>query len=827
MINQKISYFQLPTYSNHFNQNRARFFKWLLVFLMILVVFHAIMDFSAERLTILTLLLYIIGFLHQCVAYVLLHHKRINSAIFVFLVSWWGAYAMLALILENHLLIGTVSIVITSLLITGIIGTPKQTVLFSILIILTNIFFTILLNTGQLNPTYTDFTFTSSTSNIFTGLYLLWSVFVFFTNRMVQRSFNQLTLVNHELNIMLENVPMGIWYVDLSGRILRANQYAQNLFGYTIEELKMKKFVDLTHPDDKQRGQQSLQDLLDQKITSFRDEKRFITKSGETLDVIIHVSPISDLKNQPTHFVAAIENVTEKKQFGAILEANQAKYNALYENAPIMIHAISDAGDLLEVNDVWLKTFEYSKEEVIGKQASSFLTEESRTYANEFCYPKFKRTGFLDQVEFMFIKKSGDVMNCLLTAVWINEQFNDEPAYGLAFLMDITDLRNTEAILHQTQRLDSVGTLAGGIAHDFNNLLTGALTQNALLLRTFEEDSWAYKRAKKTKVSLDRAAELTNQLLTYVGKGKSDFTYFDLSHLLKRSRSFLSVGTPDHVKLSFEIDTKPLPIFADRSQIQQILQNLVLNSIEAFDPDQAGEVFVSTQSKLFTAEDFKGYQNHQLLNETEYALIHVQDNGRGMDDYTLNQVFDPFFSTKETGHGLGMAGVLGIVKQHRGGIRIQSSPMTGTAVSIILPITTEAEFKNIDTKPVPILPSSINATVLIAEDQIEAQEAAKEALQSFGISVYIASDGQQAVQLYETHHSKIDLVLLDLNMPNQNGVETLKQIGQLNGRPKTILTSGNPDPYQEQLSQLHYDAFLQKPFDAYKLIQCIYEVLQS
>lgn len=261
--------------------------------------------------------------------------------------------------------------------------------------------------------------------------------------------------------------------------------------------------------------------------------------------------------------------------------------------------------------------------------------------------------------------------------------YANQPAL-LTIIEDINDWMRAEELLRESQKLESLGLLAGGVAHDFNNLLVAMLGQSSLALFKLDEDDAASNHVRKVMRAAERAQDLTRQLLAYSGKGLFEVKAISINELIDDNMQLLRVAIPQRVSLHMDLGSDLALIEADVGQMQQIVMNLLLNAADAFN-DDGGQITVRTRNDVITAEPDYDYHYPALSAGSRCVVIEVQDNGPGMTEETKHKIFDPFFSTKESGHGLGLAAVLGIVRGHQGAIRVITEPGAGTNFQIWLP----------------------------------------------------------------------------------------------------------------------------------------------
>ncbi len=410
--------------------------------------------------------------------------------------------------------------------------------------------------------------------------------------------------------------------------------------------------------------------------------------------------------------------------------------------------------------------------------------------------------------------------------VHVTGTWHADPAKGTMLrgtVMDITERKQSEAALLQGQKLESLGVLAGGIAHDFNNLL-GALRGNLDLARTeLPESSRVKTYVAKSEKIIERAANLTRQLLAYSGKGQFQVKPMDLSQQVKEMGNLLSVSVSKKASLNYQIREGLPAIIGDTSQIQQVIMNLVINASEALS-DQGGYVRISTDSEFLDESELRRVYAGQELAAGPYVALEVQDNGHGMDSRTIERIFDPFFTTKFHGRGLGLAAMLGIVKSHKGGIKVHSEVGHGTTFKVLFP--SSSIFLETTHAVDPSTEFSRMGKILIVEDEPDIRFAAADIFEHMGFEVVLAADGYEGVERVKDHRGTIRMVLLDLTMPRMNGVECLRALREIDPLVPVLMTSGfSESEFTKELSDLWVSGFLQKPYSLASLKAKMKEIL--
>jgi len=363
-----------------------------------------------------------------------------------------------------------------------------------------------------------------------------------------------------------------------------------------------------------------------------------------------------------------------------------------------------------------------------------------------------------------------------------------------------------EAQLRHAQKMEAIGTLAGGIAHDINNLLMGIRGNVSLMVMDMDSTYPHYERLKKIENQIQSGARLTSHLLGYARKGRYQVKPIKLNQLVSETSDTFG-RTRKEITIHRELGEDLFAIEADQGQIEQVLLNLFVNAGDAM--PGGGDLFLKTMNT--THNDMKG----RLYDPKpgNYVLLRVTDTGTGMDEKTMERIFDPFFTTKEMGRGtgLGLASAYGIVKSHGGYIDVDSIQGQGATFSIYLPASKKEVQKSVKTAERLIKGTG---TVLLVDDEEIILEVGRELLEAIGYRVVTAKDGKEAVQVYEKNWHEIDIVLLDIVMPNMGGGEAYDRMKGINPDVKVLLLSGySINGGAREILKRGCDGFMQKPFD--------------
>ncbi len=376
--------------------------------------------------------------------------------------------------------------------------------------------------------------------------------------------------------------------------------------------------------------------------------------------------------------------------------------------------------------------------------------------------------------------------------------------------------------VQHSQKLESLGVLAGGIAHDFNNLLMGILGNIDLALLELTTESKVRKTLQESATAARRAAELARQMLAYSGKGKFVIEPVNLNRLIQEMGHLLEVSIAKNVLLQYDFDEEIPPIEADATQIRQVIMNLITNASESIG-EQSGIISITTRQQYCEAEFLNQIMLHDTMEPGNFIILEVSDSGCGMDQATLDRIFEPFFTTKFTGRGLGMAAVIGIIRGHKGGIKVYSEPGQGSCFKVLLPALTDAIAHEADTQKIlSEQPFEMHGTILLVDDEPVILEVTSSMLKQAGFNVITAEDGQKAIHIFKERYQEINCVILDLTMPHMNGETAYKEISLIDPKMPVIMSSGYSETdvmHRFQGSQIA--GFIEKPYQMAELLDTL------
>ncbi len=514
----------------------------------------------------------------------------------------------------------------------------------------------------------------------------------------------------------------------------------------------------------------------------------------------------------------ARSRLQESRKALLALRTSENRYRHLLENMREGICLFRE-GRARIVNRRMEEILGYAPKELEGKEMKAFLPEVARVLSAGEESPSRTWEG-------VFTRKDGSTFPAEVGVLAFRE---GEDRMVQVVLRDLTrrkameeERERVQARLLETQKLESLGLLAGGIAHDFNNLLTGILGNASLAEVQLPEESPVRKTLGEVVDASRRAASLVRALLAYAGRGPVEKKVMDLSREVERVERLLPHALLQGVELRVSAAEGLPPVEGDPAQLQQVVMNLVVNAAEAAASGGA-LVQVSTGERRLEAGEVGPFAGGLAPPPGRYVFLRVEDDGPGMEEKTLSRIFDPFFSTKGPGRGLGLAAVLGIMKSWRGGVRVESRPGGGTRIEVLFPAVALASPPG-ESRERPISPEG-TGTILVVDDEAMVGNLARSALEGFGFRVFLAGSGAEALEIFRREGGKIDLVVLDMVMPGMNGRETLEALRSLRPGLKVILTSGFPEGARPGEPGEDWSGFLMKPFTPLDLAVKVAEVL--
>lgn len=625
-----------------------------------------------------------------------------------------------------------------------------------------------------------------------------------------------------------EMAKLGAWTIEISNHEnlnanpLRWSDETYRILGYKPGEVEVTNdfFFERVHPEDRQKIVDAVaKAIADKKPYSI--EHRIFRSDGTEIIVWEHAEITFDEQGRPLRMIGAFQDITGRKKMEEELSRLSHDWEDTFDSITDMITIHDRDFNIIRSNRaakkiLHLPVLKDLKEKKCFKyyHGTACPLEKCPTYA---CL----KTGEPSSIELFEPQLNRDI------EIRVIPRFDSSKNISgfIHVVRDITERKKLEAQLQQSQKMETIGTLAGGVAHDFNNILTAIIGYgNILKMKLDKEDSPLLGYTDQILASADRAANLTQSLLAFSRKQVMNPKPVNLNEIVISVEKLLLriIGEDVRLKRTFSGKLKDLRIMADAGQMEQVLMNLAANARDAM--PEGGTLAIDTN----TAElDPDLLRLHGYGKAGPYALLTVTDTGKGMDEKTRQRIFEPFFTTKEVGKGtgLGLSMVYGIIKQHDGYINCYSEPGKGTSFKIYLPlIEREAE----KPKEEHVIVAGGTETILLAEDEDEVRKLMKLVLEEAGYKIIEAADGKEALEKFREQKDKINLLLLDVIMPMMNGRAVFEEARKIRPEIKTLFSSGYPADFIHRQGILGEEVeIISKPVPPHELLKKIREVLDK
>lgn len=619
---------------------------------------------------------------------------------------------------------------------------------------------------------------------------------------------------------------VGSWELDLTTQHLIWSEETFRIFGREPNSFEPTRegFFESVPAEDRDGVAKASAGAL-QSGLRYDTEHRIRRPDGSERIVHEMAEVVREEDGRPIRMVGTVQDITERYYADERIEWERNLLRTLIDNIPDYIFFKDRDGRFIITNEPCARVMGYStREDVIGKtDADLFPPELAMIYMA--ADTQIVQTGLpLVNQEEPFLMKTGEKRYLLTTKIPLKDARGH--VTGIVGIgRDITDRKQAEderqameRKFQETQKLESLGVLAGGIAHDFNNLLTGILGNASLARMELPPESALTSYLEQIEHSSLRAADLCKQMLAYSGKGRFIIQRIDLSALVRETLHLLQLSISKKAVLKLDLADHLPGVMADATQIRQIIMNLVMNASDAIG-EQSGLVTISTSAHHADGQYLSELVGAGDLPAGEYVILQVTDNGCGMNPETKARIFEPFFTTKFTGRGLGLAAVLGIVRGHKGAMKVYSEPGRGTTFKLLLPAAGGATG---DTRVERRAPAQWrgSGTVLVIDDEESVRTVAGRMLKALGFDVLTARNGKEGLLVHCVHAERVSAILLDLTMPEMDGEETFRELRNQNSQARVILMSG----FNEQEAGARFvgkglAGFLQKPFTPDELRQ--------
>lgn len=625
-----------------------------------------------------------------------------------------------------------------------------------------------------------------------------------------------LTESEHKFRTIVETAQEGIWVLDADHNTSYVNRRLTEMFGYSPEEMLGRHLHDFM--DKEGRIQAQIYEERRKAGISEVHEFRFVRRDASCLWTLISTNPFFDSEGRYAGALGMLTDVTDRKRSEEALRESEAKYAALVEQARDGVFMVADER-IKFANLALARMSGYEPDELIDMPMLNLIAPECRDQIAEIYGRRIKGEEPPTAFESRGLCKDGTVVDIEISTATI--RYKGKPA-GMGIVRDLTERKKTEAELLRIQKLEAIGILAGGIAHDFNNLLVSILGNITLVKLNPNLPPDLAQMIEEAERSSLRAKDLTSQLLTFARGGAPIRKLVTLSMLLEKAARSAAEG--NNVRFEMSVPQDLWPIKADEGLIFQAIRSIVTNAQQAM--PQGGTIEVRAENETVVRE------TALPLEPGNYVKISVCDTGIGIPKEFLSKVFDPYFTTKQKGSGLGLTIAYAVVKSHDGHIYVESELGVGTTVYVYLPAAREkrAEERTPErAEPEPI-PEESRGRILLMDHEPMVRKVCGQMLIHLGFEVEYADDGAQAVGVYKEANQSgkpFDAVILDLTVPaERNGREAIKELAAFDPGIKAIVSSGSPDdPFVLHFREYGFSGAIAKPYQLTELEKVLEDVL--
>jgi PAS domain S-box-containing protein len=613
---------------------------------------------------------------------------------------------------------------------------------------------------------------------------------------------------------LISSANEGIVVYDREFRFIVWNRFMEELTGLPAGEvLGMSAFDVFPHSRD-QGVEALLERALDGATIASPDLTYYVPQSGKTGWISGTYAPYRDSRGEVVGVIAMVHDITERKLAEEALRKSEENFRAIFETAPDCIFIKDRALKYVLVNPSVEALFGKTSAEIVGLSDGELFGEAAERQTREMDYRVLD--GEMVEVESSEIINGTAVTLHVVKVPMFDDAGEITGICGIA--RDITQTRQLEAQLLQAQKMEAIGTLAGGIAHDFNNLLMGIQGHISLMLMDTSSDHPHGAHLTGVEDMIRSGATLTRQLLGFARGGKYEVKPTDLNDLIRKSSDMFG-RTKKEIKITRREQDGLWVVDADRGQIEQVLLNMYVNAWQAM--PGGGEMTLSTQNMILDELFVKPHK----AKPGRYVKISITDTGIGMDEPTRQRVFEPFFTTKGRGRGtgLGLASAYGIIRNHGGFITLYSERGHGTAFNLYLPVSASGAVVDAALERQVIRGTE---TILIVDDEDIVLNVGVEVLKTLGYQVLSARGGPEAIEIYRQKAGEIDMVILDMIMPEMGGGRVFDAMKGINPAVKVLLASGySLNGQASNILSRGCGGFIQKPFSIIDLSKKIREIL--
>lgn len=630
---------------------------------------------------------------------------------------------------------------------------------------------------------------------------------------------NALREAHEALAVIYQSANAAIVSLDRHAHVTFWNPAAEKMFGWTEREVVGKPYPAV--PEEMQEKYQEFFSRILIEGHSLTDlEVLRQRKDGSRFYISVTTGPTRNERGETDGLISVMIDITQRKEAELALQQSEERYRSLVENTQDG-YFICDVptGRFRFLNQRMCDLLKYQYKEAINLTLWDILAPDDHHVMEVVIghLQHHQATKTSTAQAYQAVNKQGNAFRAEISLSLVT--FQEQPAIQ-GLLRDVTEKERLRAKLQQAQRLESIGTLAGGVAHDFNNLLMAIQGNASLALTKIVPSHPAFDKLRNITTYVQDASALTKQLLGFARGGKYEVKATDLNELIEKTTNMFG-RTKKEIAIQFIPQQDIWTVMVDRGQIEQVLLNLLVNAWQAM--PNGGQIRIQTSNGVLDPTYAKAYN----IKPGNYVKTAITDTGIGMDKAIQSKIFEPFFTTKDRarGTGLGLASAYGIVKNHDGIINVYSEPGQGTTFTFHLPMAHAMLSQN---APEIEATQSGTETVLLVDDEKMILEVAREMLEEIGYRTLVAESGQEALEIFAQEPGHIDIVILDMIMPEMSGGDTYNKLKQIYPEVKALLSSGySLNENATHILHCGCNGFIQKPFNIEELSRKIRRILDE
>ena len=612
-----------------------------------------------------------------------------------------------------------------------------------------------------------------------------------------------------------------------NGTYLYVSPAMLRLTGFRREELIGEEAFNLCHPDDRASAKAGIAEMFRTNVSQ-RIRYRRLHKDGCYYWMESHIVPIPIKEGESPKFLSVVRDITRNVETEQNLQKQEAQYRNVLNSLPDVVCRLDREGCILYISSSIERETGQIASQLVGQRLATLSRnpEHLKKWMDGIAAVFEKRT--VQEFEFTFDTPRGERIYHTRLVPEISEK---DVENVLSIAQDVTDSRIAisqklmlERRLQEGQRMESLGVLAGGIAHDFNNLLMSVMGYSELALNALPEIHPAREHLEQVGLAARRAADLTKQMLAFAGKRKYAPKAVNLNSMVKEISKLLKISIARNSILDIEL-AEDLPMLeGEATQLRQIIMNLVINASEALN-GEPGTISIRTGTQSLTERDLQTMRVGSNIESGEYLMLSVKDTGTGMTEETLARIFEPFYTTKFTGRGLGLAAAVGIIEGHQGAMQVVSQLEKGTEFLLFLPISKEEEEEVFLPEPPT---EATGGRILIVDDEEPVRNVAAQMLEAGDYSTMAASGVEEAIGILEREGTQFDALLLDFLMPDGGGTRVAERAREVAPDLPILLMSGyNGNEVLPETETWRDVVFLQKPFTLKSLFNALLEAQEK